>query len=207
MTLTVDKIILEVMELESGLALVDKDLSTVQQSGFVDDPDDRGGLTSIWGITQKFLDEIRSNYDAKSLSVREALRLYKKYYFEKPGIAAVYEVNPWLARAMFNLSVHGGPNKAIKQFQSLMNFCNNNERYFDDLMVDGIFGKKSLSALEDYSTRRRSQDGQDVLYISYLSLTASFYFDIMDRRPNQEKYFYGWMRRIEKDLEEYYRAK
>lgn len=204
-TLSIENIILSVMEMESGCSLIGQDLDDVQQCGYVNDPDDPGGLTSIWGFTQKTLDRITSGLkSAEQLTVKEAYNLYLDHFFKRPSIDRVHDVYPALARTMFNLSVHGGTDKACRQLQELLNLNNNNGKLWSDLTVDGKLGRNSFNALNAYAKKRGTDNGSDVIFVSYAALTSAFYFSLIKSKPVKEKYFYGWMSRIERDIEEYY---
>jgi lysozyme family protein len=108
-----------------------------REKGYVWRSADRGGPT-CWGITLATLHEWRgtpvSAADVQALGVDEARAIYRKKYFEEPGLDAV--TDPELQELLFDYSVNSGPGAAVKALQSAL-----------DVPVDGAFGPVTKAAL------------------------------------------------------------
>lgn len=201
---TEESIILDVMSMESGIP-VEKLLTTSRDTcGSINDPTDRGGVTSIWGWTEKTLRACGCHTPASELTFKEAYELYAKHFYVKSGASEILKVHPFLAKAVLNFGVHAGYQQAAKKVQELLNFHNNNQSLWKDIAVDGSIGKNTVDILCTY-LQKRSGDGDDILFTDYLISVGAFYQQIVRMNPTQEKYMMGWSRRIHLQLRDYFR--
>ena len=70
----------------------------------------------------------------------------------------------------------------------MLNLMNRNQKDFKDLLVDGDIGKKTIGAYKKVDDR--------ILLKVLNGLQFRRYVEICEKRPDQEKYFNGWMKRV-----------
>lgn len=145
------------------------------EGGFVNDPDDAGGATK-YGITIKTLSDWRGRectlQDVKDLTIEETVEIYiKKYYnaFNGDKIDSDFKV-----LCMFDKSVHSGVEAAVMVAQKIVNVA-----------IDGDCGFKTQTAINAC---------RDSIFIrEYLQALQAGYFEIVDRRPQNQKFLKGWV--------------
>lgn len=204
-TPTEESIILEVMSVESGIPYAKIETTPLDKCGCINDPTDRGGLTSIWGWTETTLKACGYHKGAAVLTFKEAYELYAQHFYVKSGASLVLPVHPYLAKAMLNFGIHAGYRQAAKQLQSLLNLHNNDQKFWKDIKADGAIGSQTIEMLTSY-LQKRSGDGDDVLFTDYLISVGAFYQQIVRNDSTQEKYMMGWSRRIHDQLKEFFVA-
>ncbi|MBI9055515.1 MAG: hypothetical protein JEY96_16955 [Bacteroidales bacterium] len=173
------------------------------EGGYVNDPNDRGGET-YRGISRKFhpnwqgweyIDELKRNGGNiprnTILQIPELENLVNEFYKVK-----FWDVNRLdyiesqeIAEEIFDTGVNMGVKTASKMLQSALNLLNRNERDFKDLVVDGAIGRITLSivnAINDYRPLLKTLNG----------LQFTRYVNICKSRPDQEKFFIGWLKRV-----------
>lgn len=136
--------------------------------GYVNDPDDRGGETKF-GVSQSAHPEIRV--------VNLTWNMAKAVYYLSYWIAGSCDKLPiQVALLHFDCCVNHGINRANLLLQEAAN-----------VTIDGSVGPVTLSAVR--------QTDPVKLVTRYCTLRENFYKSIVISRPNQMKYFNGWMRR------------
>ncbi|GAB4358816.1 MAG: glycosyl hydrolase 108 family protein [Gammaproteobacteria bacterium] len=174
------------------------------EGGYVNDPVDRGGET-YRGIARRFhpdwsgwkrIDALkrRAGFPASLGNDRSLQRsvadFYRRYYWrpiqgDKLGDEA-------LAQELFDTAVNMGVRRAVRFFQEALNLLNRNQKNYDDLVVDGWLGAKSLAALEALV---KSDRGSRHLLKLMNALQAAHYIEIMRNDPRQERFARGWLNR------------
>lgn len=95
-----------------------------REGGFVDDPDDPGGVTNH-GVTLATLRRLGLDLtgegridadDIRHLTAQQAVAIYVEHYFTRPGLGALPEV---LHPPVFDMYVNAGGN-AVKVLQRLL---------------------------------------------------------------------------------------
>jgi len=198
--------ILDVMSVESGIPVSELEKMPLNKKGAINDPHDRGGITSIWGWTEKSLLDCKAGITAAELTFKDAYELYAKNYYVKSGASLVLPIHPYLAKAMLNFGIHAGYKRAAMQLQTLLNMHNNNQALWKDMVVDGVIGKGTIDCLMLY-LQKRSGDGDDILFTDYLIAVGAHYQAIIKADPTQEKYMMGWSRRVHEQLRDYFTKK
>jgi len=147
-----------------------------REGGYVNDPDDPGGATK-WGVTigtMKALgvdlngDGKTTVADVKILTEKDAVDIYLKHYYEKPGIA---KLPVPLQASVFDMYVNSGSN-AIKILQRLLG-----------VKADGALGPITYSMVEKYY----NMDG-DKFVDAYGIARRNYYYSLADGRPSSRKY-------------------
>lgn len=151
-------------------------------TGYVNDPDDRGGATN-YGITQGTYDAWRASQGLESISVKRLTRW---------EVAKIYEARYWvdgqcdrilergrekLALAHMDACVNHGLTPAAKMLQAALR-----------VVVDGVIGPKTLAAVAEADELR--------VIGRYLIRRAAFYRTLAERRPTSRKFLYGWLARL-----------
>lgn len=150
---TFETLISDLLEAEGGATITN-------------DPNDRGGLTK-YGISQKAY----PNVDVAALTEEEAIKLYKKDYWNKFKIGTLPEE---YRRDIFFNVVNSG-SSAIRDIQEALG-----------ISVDGVVGSQTRGALENFNgdLTRTIKEGQINRYIS-----------IAKNNPDQRKFLNGWINR------------
>ena len=139
------------------------------EGGYVNDPNDLGGETK-YGITKRFYPEL----NIKELTKEKAKQIYKDDYWDKNRIETLPQ-NLW--HIFFDMCVNMGRRTAVKILQRA---ANSKGRGID---VDGGMGPATLKALKGIETER------------VRAYRVKYYSDLVTKKPEQEKFYYGWYRR------------
>lgn len=151
------------------------------EGGYVNDPTDRGGETK-YGISQRAY----PNVDIAALTLEAAKRIYYQDYWKKTGCESIIKYE--IAAELFDTAVNMGSRTSVKILQEALNLMNRNQNNFADLVVDGMFGSKTVAAY-------KKVDDQILLKVLN-GLQFRRYVEICEGDPSQEKYFNGWMKRV-----------
>ena len=181
------------------------------EGGYSNDPDDAGAETYM-GISRRYhpnwtgwriIDVQRKDYNriiAKSLSQHLAQNQILQQY-----VKIFYKDNYWntwrgddfvdqaLANEMFDTAVNMGVIRASMFLQRSLNLLNRGQVMFNNLVVDGKVGQKTMLALG--AIKRKN----DVKYLIKLIniFQGMHYIKYMEKSPTQEKYARGWLNRID----------
>lgn len=151
------------------------------EGGYVNDPTDRGGETK-YGISKRAY----PNLNIRSLSLNDAKLIYFNDYWKTSGADQMLKYE--LALELFDTGVNMGPGMSRTFLQQALNLMNRNGKDFPDLLVDGDIGKLTITAYRKVS---------DVILLKVLNgLQFSRYVWICQERPDQERFFNGWMKRV-----------
>jgi lysozyme family protein len=161
------------MRFEECLARVLK-----HEGGFSNDPIDRGGMTNL-GVTKRVWEEFVghpvSEADMRALTPEKVGKLYKQKYWN----AAYCEVLPkGLDYVVFDFAVNAGTGRAVKTLQQAIG-----------VVADGIIGPRTRAAINGANHKKLIND--------YSDERIDFYQGIVARRPEQERFIRGWLRRVE----------
>ena len=136
---------------------------------YIWDKDDLGGETNF-GITKRFYPDV----DIKNLTKEEAKQIYYKDYWKKHKCDKMPEQ---LRHIYFDMCVNMGKRTAVKILQRS---AVNKGKYID---VDGGLGSMTLEAVKNVEAER------------VRAYRVKYYVDIVNSKPEQEKFYYGWFRR------------
>ncbi len=176
-----------------------------REGGFVDDPDDPGGVTNH-GVTLGTLRRLGLDLtgegridadDIRHLTAQQAVAIYVEHYFTRPGLGALPEV---LHPPVFDMYVNAGDN-AVKVLQRLltdMGFpCD----------PDGQIGPQTIRAAQ---LAYEAAPGH--LADAYGIARRNYYYALADARPASRKYARrrdggkgGWILRAEEFMAPRYR--
>ena len=162
-----------------------------REGGFSDHKADRGGATR-WGITEAVARAHGYAGPMRALPRAEAVAIYRRLYWRRPGIDAVATRAPTIAAELFDTGVNMGPAVAIGFLQRALNALNRGARDYPDLARDGRIGPATLGALDAFLTTR-GPHGEGVLLKAIEALQGERYVALAERRPANEAFLYGWL--------------
>tara|TARA_B100000131_G_scaffold259975_1_gene255697 strand:+ start:127 stop:600 length:474 start_codon:yes stop_codon:yes gene_type:complete len=147
--------------------IIDKVLE--HEGGYVNDPKDLGGETK-YGITKRFY----PNLDIKNLTKEEAKEIYKRDYWDKNRID---EIPNQLKYIFFDMCVNMGRGTAVKVLQRAA--VSKGQK----ISIDGGLGPLTLKAIQKVGVER------------VRSYRVLYYAQLVTKRKDQEKFWFGWFRR------------
>lgn len=155
------------------------------EGGFTDDENDRGGATNF-GITEEEARRNGYNGSMKNLTQDFAKKILEKGYYLKHHLNEVK--NDKVALSICDWSFNSG-RWATKKAQVTLN------SYFGyDLVVDGIFGSKTIKALNEVEEQGKSEE----FLKNYHNLQRKFYHSIVECNPTQQDFLTGWLNRVDR---------
>lgn len=158
-------------------------------SNNVNDP---GGET-MWGITKRTAMRHGYNGDMKSLPRETAKEIYLREYIYEYSIDLVAVIDQRIAAEMFDTGVNAGPATAIQMLQRSLNLLNRQGRDYNDVVVDGSLGPKTITSLKEF-IRIRGNDGRRVLHTMLNVMQGAYYINIATKRMESEDFIFGWFR-------------
>jgi len=204
---------LEVTHFDSGTNMADFEIAygetEIREGGYVNDPVDKGGETHR-GVARKFnadwpgwpvIDQIKADHpddfkeriNANDELADLAKALYRKRYWAP--IRGDEIPNQHIANKVFDTGVNQGVARSIRYLQEGLNLLNRNQKNYADVEVDGKFGNQTMKALQ--ALLKLENDQPDYLLKALNLLQASFYIDIMQRDPTQQRFARGWLNRVD----------
>ena len=146
-----------------------------------DDPDDAGGET-IYGITKRdYPEDFKRVFDAYKRNKASARALAKNFYLREFWDDNYKFLTGRMGEKIFDLSVLFGKRKVIMLLQEALN-----TDFGEGLKIDGIFGKKTLAATNKHYPA----------YPSFIYRCVKHFESIVKRRPQNQKFFLGWLNRL-----------
>jgi lysozyme family protein len=144
------------------------------EGGYVHDPADPGGETRF-GISKRAYPHL----DIKSLSVEQARAIYRRDYWERPGIGRLKDAA--LAARVFDLAVNCGPGAAVRMLQRAINLLQPQTQ----LAVDGALGPVTAAEVNAYRHQRA--------LLAALKYEAAKHYIAL----NRPRFLAGWLNRLE----------
>ena len=139
------------------------------EGGYVNDPKDPGGETNF-GIAKRSHPDV----DIKNLTKDGAKEIYKEVYWDGNKVESLSEE---LRHIYFDMWVNQGRGRAVKILQQAANAKG------AGLKVDGGMGPKTIAAMDGVELQR------------VRAYRVKYYADLVTRKPDLEKFYFGWFRR------------
>ena len=139
------------------------------EGGYVNDPKDPGGETNF-GIAKRSHPDV----DIKNLTEEGAKEIYKEHYWDRNKVEDLPEN---LRHIYFDMCVNQGRSRAVRIMQRAANAKGAN------LKVDGGMGPKTIAAMDGVELDR------------VRAYRIKYYADLVTRKPDLEKFYFGWFRR------------
>lgn len=171
------------------LQLIDRVIGL--EGGYVNHPSDRGGET-IWGITEQVARAYGYTGPMRTMPRPIAVEIYRKRFWEEPGLARVFEHAPNLAAEMFDTGVNMGTSVPGQFLQRALNVLNRRGRDYPDIAVDGRIGALTVASLKAF-LKVRGAPGEEVLIKACEALQGARYIAIAEGRETQEDFMFGWL--------------
>lgn len=171
---TIDQMIADLIKLEGG---------------HVNDPRDAGGETNF-GITVAVARANGWQGQMRDMPIAIAQNIYRKKYFTAPGFESVYLLSPLIAEEMFDTGVNMGTSIPGPWLQRLLNAFNDAKT---DLVVDGVIGPATITALRLYLNKRGS-DGEVIMVRGLNCLQGARYLELTEKRQQNRAFIYGWLK-------------
>jgi lysozyme family protein len=168
-----------------------------REGGFVDDPDDPGGVTNH-GVTLATLRRLGLDLDGdgkvgradlRRLTPAQAAEIFVEHYFRHPGLDRLPEA---LQASVFDMQVNAGA-AAIRILQRLLNEMG------QAVAVDGVLGPQTLAAAHAAAAAAPGHIAD-----AYGIARRNYYYALADARPPSRKYARrrdggkgGWIARAE----------
>jgi len=170
------------------------------EGGYSNDEYDTGGETYM-GISRvhhpdwsgwKIIDKNRSEgigLDSHDilLSVKD---FYRINYWNK--IKGDKLLDQKIADKVFDIAVNMGIGTSIKFLQTGLNILNRGQRNYQNIVVDGKIGNKTLEALKYYLRNDKNIHLLKIINI----LQGNKYIRIVQNNGTQQKFIRGWLKRV-----------
>ena len=161
------------------------------EGGYVNHPSDRGGET-IWGVTEQVARAYGYTGSMRHMPRPIAVEIFRKRYWEEPGLALIFDLAPRLAAELFDTGVNMGTAIPGQFLQRALNVLNRRGRDFADIAVDGRIGAMTVASLKAF-LKVRGAAGEEVLIKACEVLQGARYIAIAEGRETQEDFLFGWL--------------
>lgn len=170
-------------------ALIDEVIG--REGGYSNHPSDTGGATR-WGVTEAVARAHGYRGDMRFYPRAEAVEVYRRTYWLRPGFDKVAEHAPKVAAEMFDTGVNMGPAVAAGFLQRALNALNRGAADYADIAIDRKIGPGTVEALRRFIARRGA-GGEAVLLKALEALQGERYIKLAEDRPANEAFLYGWL--------------
>lgn len=161
-----------------------------REGGYVNDPADRGGETK-YGITKATALENGYKHSMRDLPIEKAKEIYISEYWIKPCFDQINLLSPLVAEKLLDIGVNSGANFAKPLLQKALNLQSNQGKLYPCLTVDGVYGARTLTALQTF-LKLRGKEGEKVLFKMLNVYQGYHYISITEKNSSQSKFIYGW---------------
>jgi len=162
-----------------------------REGGYSNHPADTGGPTR-WGVTEAVARAHGFAGDMRGFPRDEAVAIYRRLYWLRPGFDRVAQHAPKVAAELFDTGVNMGPAVAAGFLQRALNALNRDACDYPDIPVDRRIGERTLAALAGF-VARRGASGEEVLLKALEALQGERYLRLAEQRPANEAFLYGWL--------------
>lgn len=162
-----------------------------REGGYSNHPADKGGATR-WGVTEAVARAHGYRGGMRVFPREEAVAIYRRIYWLRPGFDRVAEHAPRLAAELFDTGINMGPATAAGFLQRALNALNRNAKDYADTPVDRRIGDRAIIALTGF-LKSRGETGETVLLKAIEALQGERYVRLAEQRPANEAFLYGWL--------------
>lgn len=170
-------------------ALIDEVIA--REGDYSNHPADHGGATR-WGVTEAVARAHGYAGDMRAFPRDEAVLIYKRIYWLRPGFDRVAGIAPGIAAELFDTGVNMGPAVAVGFLQRALNALNRGGGDYPDVSVTPKVDDATVAALRAFVAKRGSH-AACVLLKALDALQGARYVDLAERRPANEAFLYGWL--------------
>ena len=162
-----------------------------REGGYSNHPADKGGPTR-WGITQNTARAHGYGGDMRNFPRNEAVAIYRRIYWLRPGFERVARHAPDVAAELFDTGVNMGPAIAVSFLQRALNALNRGATDFADIAAGTAIDGPTEKALMCFMSKRGTA-GEIVLMKAIEALQGERYMRLAEQRPANEAFLYGWL--------------
>lgn len=162
-----------------------------REGGYSNHPADRGGATR-WGVTEAVARAHGYRGDMRDFPRADAVEVYRRIYWIKPGFDQIATRAPKIAAEMFDTGVNMGPGTATGFLKRTLNALNRGEVDYDDVGSTPIIDAATLAALDAFMAKR-GHGGEAILLKAIEALQGERYVHLAETRPANEAFLYGWL--------------
>jgi lysozyme family protein len=162
-----------------------------REGGYSNHPADRGGATR-WGVTEAVARAHGYRGDMRSFPREEAVAVYRRLYWIRPGFDQIAMRAPHVAAELFDTGVNMGPGTATGFLKRTLNALNRGEVDYDDIGTAPIIDAATLTALDAFMAKRGTT-GEIILLKALEALQGERYVRLAETRPANEAFLYGWL--------------
>lgn len=160
------------------------------EGGYSNNPLDSGGETK-WGVTEAVARAFGYTGAMKDMPLDVAQAIYRKNYWDALKLDGVDMLSPLVGAELFDTGVNCGVTFAAESLQRALNALNRGQADYADTAVDGHIGNDTIAALGIYLLKRKLP-GERVILKALNSLQGARYIDIVEKRPKDESFLFGW---------------
>lgn len=175
--------------------LIDMILNTIRAEGdYSNNPEDNGGetyrgISRHWNPNWDGWSVIDQTEDKNNLKNNQELNdLVYLFYYDNYYKQFSMITNVQIKEELYDTSVNIGIKRTKKMLQEALNLLNRNEKDFDDLVVDGLIGSKSINAFNKVSKVNLLKTLRGLQFVHY--------YTIVTDKKSQEIFFNGWLKRV-----------
>lgn len=176
--------------------------TTIIEGGYVNDSIDIGketyrGISRVyfpnwegWKIIDKYKENttLRKNQYIDNTELNAMVEAFYKKYFWDPNKLDLISCQE-IANELFDTGVNMGLKPAVIFLQKALNLLNRNEKDYKDLKVDGVIGNVTIGITNKFRNHK-------ALLKAMNGLQFMKYVAICKTKPEQEKFFLGWLKRV-----------
>lgn len=162
-----------------------------REGGYSNNPADKGGET-MFGITVATARANGYRGPMRDLPRNLAASIYLQRFVVDPGFKPIAAINIAIGEELVDSGVNCGPSRPGPWLQRTLNLLNKRAKLFPDLVVDGVLGPATQAALL-HVLRQRGAEGQTIILRALNVLQGAHYFEITERRDENEEFFAGWL--------------
>ena len=150
------------------------------------------GAGTRWGITEAVARAHGYRGDMRVFPRDEAVVLYRRIYWLRPGFDRIAPIAPDVAAELFDTGVNMGPGVAVMFLQRALNALNRGASDYADIVPGVRIDDATIAALTAFIAKR-TPHGEGVLMKALEALQGERYLDLAERRPANESFLYGWL--------------
>ena len=144
------------------------------------------------GVLPKLLRAHGYRGEMRSFPREDAVALYKRIYWIRPGFGQIGAIAPDIAAELFDTGVNMGPGVAVSFLQRALNALNCGAADCADIAPGVRIDDATVAALATFLAKR-APNGTHILMKALKALQGERYPDLPERRPANEAFLYGWL--------------
>lgn len=158
---------------------------------YSNNPNDAGGET-MYGITVAVAKAHGYVGAMQSMPIGVAQAIYRAQYWDLLQLDDISCCSAAIATELFDSGVNCGVGTVGRWLQLALNAFNHRGADWPDVVVDGVVGPMTVSALRNLLAHRGDR-GQDVLLKALNCQQGTHYLQLAEQIPADEDFVFGWI--------------